>query len=77
MANFIRLERILPLKSMCGIIAATHQDLETLVDQGRFREDLFHRLNVIRIHIPGVARAQTGHTVATAPTFASAASNWA
>jgi two-component system nitrogen regulation response regulator GlnG len=34
------------------IIAATHQNLETLVDQGRFREDLFHRLNVIRIHIP-------------------------
>ena len=34
------------------IIAATHQDLESLVEQGRFREDLFHRLNVIRIHIP-------------------------
>ncbi|MGR9114914.1 MAG: nitrogen regulation protein NR(I) [Gammaproteobacteria bacterium] len=34
------------------IIAATHQDLESLVAQGRFREDLFHRLNVIRIHIP-------------------------
>ncbi|HCT98654.1 MAG TPA: nitrogen regulation protein NR(I) [Methylococcaceae bacterium] len=34
------------------IIAATHQHLEALVEQGRFREDLFHRLNVIRIHIP-------------------------
>ena len=34
------------------IIAATHQNLEYLVSQGRFREDLFHRLNVIRIHIP-------------------------
>lgn len=34
------------------IIAATHQDLETLVRRGDFREDLFHRLNVIRIHIP-------------------------
>ena len=34
------------------IIAATHQHLENLVEQGRFREDLFHRLNVIRIHIP-------------------------
>ncbi len=34
------------------IIAATHQNLESLVAQGRFREDLFHRLNVIRIHIP-------------------------
>jgi len=34
------------------IIAATHQDLETLVQEGRFREDLFHRLNVIRVHLP-------------------------
>jgi two-component system nitrogen regulation response regulator GlnG len=34
------------------IIAATHQNLEELVEQGLFREDLFHRLNVIRIHIP-------------------------
>jgi len=36
------------------IIAATHQNLEVLVEQGRFREDLFHRLNVIRIHIPAL-----------------------
>ncbi|MCV6588022.1 MAG: nitrogen regulation protein NR(I) [Marinobacterium sp.] len=34
------------------IIAATHQNLEKLVQEGRFREDLFHRLNVIRIHTP-------------------------
>jgi len=34
------------------IIAATHQNLERLVQDNRFREDLFHRLNVIRIHIP-------------------------
>ncbi|MFT6914818.1 MAG: two-component system nitrogen regulation response regulator GlnG [Motiliproteus sp.] len=34
------------------IITATHQNLEALVKEGRFREDLFHRLNVIRIHIP-------------------------
>lgn len=34
------------------IIAATHQDLESLVQQGRFREDLFYRLNVIRIQLP-------------------------
>jgi len=36
------------------IIAATHQDLESLVEQGVFREDLFHRLNVIRIHVPAL-----------------------
>ncbi|MCF2948665.1 nitrogen regulation protein NR(I) [Paraglaciecola aquimarina] len=34
------------------IIAATHQNLEQRVADGKFREDLFHRLNVIRIHIP-------------------------
>ncbi|HEC12421.1 MAG TPA: nitrogen regulation protein NR(I) [Acidiferrobacteraceae bacterium] len=34
------------------IIAATNQDLEKRVDEGHFREDLFHRLNVIRIHLP-------------------------
>ncbi|MCO3041310.1 nitrogen regulation protein NR(I), partial [Pseudomonas aeruginosa] len=35
--------------------AATHQNLESLVRDGKFREDLFHRLNVIRIHIPRLA----------------------
>jgi two-component system nitrogen regulation response regulator GlnG len=34
------------------IIAATNQNLEARVKDGRFREDLFHRLNVIRIHLP-------------------------
>ena len=34
------------------VIAATHQDLEVLVKSGEFREDLFHRLNVIRIKVP-------------------------
>jgi two-component system nitrogen regulation response regulator GlnG len=36
------------------IVAATHQNLEKLVNEGEFREDLFHRLNVIRIHIPSL-----------------------
>lgn len=36
------------------IIAATHQNLEQLVAEGKFREDLFHRLNVIRVHIPAL-----------------------
>ena len=34
------------------IIAATHQNLEQLVTENRFREDLYHRLNVIRVHLP-------------------------
>jgi len=42
----------MPIKVDVRIIAATHQNLENLVHEGRFREDLFHRLNVIRVHIP-------------------------
>lgn len=41
-----------PIRVDVRIIAATHQNLEALVAEGRFREDLFHRLNVIRVHIP-------------------------
>jgi two-component system nitrogen regulation response regulator GlnG len=41
-----------PTKVDVRIIAATHQNLEKLVGQHRFREDLFHRLNVIRLHVP-------------------------
>lgn len=37
------------------IIAATHQNLEQRVQQGAFREDLFHRLNVIRLQLPSLA----------------------
>jgi two-component system nitrogen regulation response regulator GlnG len=43
-----------PLHVDVRIIAATHQGLEQLVKEGRFREDLFHRLNVVRIKIPPV-----------------------
>ena len=46
------------VQSDVRIIAATHQDLESLVEEGRFREDLFHRLNVIRIHIPPLRERQ-------------------
>jgi len=41
------------------IVAATHQNLEARVEQGRFREDLFHRLNVIRVHVPALAGRRT------------------
>jgi two-component system, NtrC family, nitrogen regulation response regulator GlnG len=41
-----------PLKSSVRIIAATHQNLEQRVRDGVFREDLFHRLNVIRLRLP-------------------------
>ena len=41
-----------PISADVRIIAATHQDLEAKVKRGEFREDLFHRLNVIRVRIP-------------------------
>jgi two-component system nitrogen regulation response regulator GlnG len=41
------------------IIAATNQDLEQRVKDGQFREDLFHRLNVIRVHIPPLRERST------------------
>ncbi|PCI23255.1 MAG: nitrogen regulation protein NR(I) [Piscirickettsiaceae bacterium] len=43
-----------PIRVDVRIIAATHQGLEDLVQQGLFREDLFHRLNVVRVKIPPV-----------------------
>jgi len=53
--EFYRVGGHTPVKVDVRIIAATHQNLERLVKEGRFREDLFHRLNVIRIHIPKLA----------------------
>jgi two-component system nitrogen regulation response regulator GlnG len=50
--EFYRVGGTTPVKVDVRIIAATHQNLETLVQAGSFREDLFHRLNVIRIHLP-------------------------
>jgi two-component system nitrogen regulation response regulator GlnG len=50
--TFYRVGGHTPVKVDVRIIAATHQNLEELVRKGAFREDLFHRLNVIRIHNP-------------------------
>lgn len=50
--TFYRVGGHTPVKVDVRIIAATHQNLEELVHRGAFREDLFHRLNVIRIHNP-------------------------
>ena len=41
------------------IITATHRDLRALVAEGRFREDLYHRLNVIRVHVPTLAQRRS------------------
>ena len=50
--HFYRVGGHTPVKANVRVIAATHQNLETRVRDGLFREDLFHRLNVIRLRLP-------------------------
>ena len=52
--EFFRVGGHTPIKVNVRIIAATHQNLEQRVQEGSFREDLFHRLNVIRVHLPAL-----------------------
>lgn len=52
--QFYRVGGHQPIKVNVRIIAATHQDLEERVKLGLFREDLFHRLNVIRLRLPAL-----------------------
>lgn len=52
--EFYRVGGHIPVKVNVRIIAATHQHLEEHTVDGRFREDLFHRLNVIRIQLPAL-----------------------
>lgn len=52
--EFFRVGGHSAIKADVRIVAATHQNLEQLVQRGEFREDLFHRLNVIRIQIPSL-----------------------
>jgi len=56
--EFYRVGAHTPMQVDVRIIAATHQNLDELVADGRFREDLFHRLNVIRIHCPALRERQ-------------------
>ena len=56
--EFYRVGGLKPIKVDVRIIAATHQNLEDLVRQGRFREDLFYRLNVIRLSLPALRERQ-------------------
>jgi len=52
--QFYRVGGHQPVKANVRVIAATHQDLEKRVRDGLFREDLFHRLNVIRLRLPSL-----------------------
>lgn len=66
--QFYRVGGYAPVKVDVRIIAATHQNLEQRVQEGKFREDLFHRLNVIRVHLPPLQRTSgryspSGHAI--------------
>ena len=52
--NFFRVGGKNAIKANVRIVAATHQDMEKLVREGRFREDLLYRLNIIRIKVPAL-----------------------
>jgi two-component system nitrogen regulation response regulator GlnG len=52
--HFYRVGGHSAVKTNVRVIAATHQDLEQRVKEGAFREDLFHRLNVIRLRLPAL-----------------------
>jgi len=52
--HFYRVGGHQPLKANVRVIAATHQNLEQRVRDGLFREDLYHRLNVIRLRLPSL-----------------------
>jgi two-component system nitrogen regulation response regulator GlnG len=63
-----------PVKADVRIIAATHQNLQELVEKGAFREDLMHRLNVIRIQVPALRERRQDIPVLLKHFLASAAS---
>ena len=50
--EFYRVGGTVPINVDVRVIAATHQDLSSAVEDGSFREDLYHRLNVMRIEVP-------------------------
>jgi two-component system nitrogen regulation response regulator GlnG len=53
-SEFFRVGGQMPIRVDVRVIAATHQDLATAAAAGRFREDLYHRLNVMRIEVPAL-----------------------
>ncbi len=50
--SFERLGSNTPIEANVRVLCATHRDLETMVEEGKFRRDLFYRLNVVQIKIP-------------------------
>ena len=60
--EFYRVGGQTPVRVDVRVIAATHQDLDERVSRGPFREDLLHRLNVIRIELPPLRARARGHS---------------
>ncbi len=56
--EYYRVGGVAPMKASVRVIAATHQNLEERVRQGLFREDLMHRLNVVRLRLPPLRERQ-------------------
>jgi two-component system nitrogen regulation response regulator GlnG len=63
--NFYRVGGHTAVKTNVRVIAATHQDLEQRVKEGVFREDLYHRLNVIRLRLPALRERREDVSVLT------------
>jgi two-component system nitrogen regulation response regulator GlnG len=63
--NYYRVGGHVSIKANVRVIAATHQDLEQRVKEGSFREDLFHRLNVIRLRLPPLRERREDISVLT------------
>ena len=63
--NFYRVGGHTAVKTNVRVIAATHQDLEQRVKEGIFREDLYHRLNVIRLRLPALRERREDVSVLT------------
>ncbi len=61
--HFYRVGGHQPLKANVRVIAATHQNLEQRVRDGLFREDLYHRLNVIRLRLPSLRERREDITI--------------
>jgi len=72
--EFYRVGGHTPINVDVRVIAATHQNLEQLVKEGLFREDLLHRLNVIRVHVPALRERKTDIVELTKHFLKSAAS---
>jgi two-component system nitrogen regulation response regulator GlnG len=75
--QFYRVGGHQPLKANVRVIAATHQNLEERVRQGAFREDLFHRLNVIRLRLPALRERREDIPMLTRFFLGKSAANWA